>query len=228
VAKEVEETDPRGGRAGVFDLGIHRVHADLVKLIREAEDRTSYGRTLHAFPGGGFLCGMQSPRSSAERQRSPSAPAAPRHREGGRPRGRGPHALIGADLAGNTASREIVHAIGAHHETSRRRTSCPSCPQAAPPCPAPAGGAPRDAGELPQGVLRTSKRSRSRSPAWKSRTRSRRGGRSASSSTTRRSGRCGDPSRPRTSRRRSRRTSPTRGRSRVTVIAETRAIEYAR
>ena len=46
-AKEVEETIREAGEQALFDLGIHGVHAELVKLIGRLKYRTSYGQNLY-------------------------------------------------------------------------------------------------------------------------------------------------------------------------------------
>ena len=59
VTKEVEETIREAGEQALFDLGIHGVHAELVKLIGKLKYRTSYGQNIYSHSlEVAFLCGM--------------------------------------------------------------------------------------------------------------------------------------------------------------------------
>jgi hypothetical protein len=61
------------------------------------------------------LARSSPPRSGRRPDRQDGRPAA-RHRQGGRPRGRGPHAAIGAQIAQRTTCRQGRERIAAHHQ----------------------------------------------------------------------------------------------------------------
>jgi ribonuclease Y len=145
VAKEVEETIREAGEQALFDLGIHGVHADLVKLIGRLKYRTSYGQNIYTHSlEVAFLCGMIASELGLNAKIAKRAGLLHDIGKAVDHEVEGPHALIGADLARKYGeSAKIVHAIGAHHEDE-------SGPRGARPARPPAGGAPRDAGELPE------------------------------------------------------------------------------
>jgi len=142
VAKEVEETIREAGEQALFDLGIHGVHADLVKLIGRLKYRTSYGQNIYTHSlEVAFLCGMIASELGLNAKVAKRAGLLHDIGKAVDHEVEGPHALIGADLARKYGeSARIVHAIGRTTRTSRRRTSCPSWSRPRTPCPAHARG----------------------------------------------------------------------------------------
>jgi len=133
VAKEVEETIREAGEQALFDLGIHGVHADLVKLIGRLKYRTSYGQNIYTHSlEVAFLCGMIASELGLNAKVAKRAGLLHDIGKAVDHEVEGPHALIGADLARKYGeSAKIVHAIGAHHEDESPRDILPILVQAA-------------------------------------------------------------------------------------------------
>ncbi|HEY5765167.1 MAG TPA: ribonuclease Y [Candidatus Deferrimicrobiaceae bacterium] len=118
VTKEVEEIIKEAGEQALFDLGIHGVHPELVKLIGKLKYRTSYGQNIYAHSlEVAFLCGMiaselgLNPKVAKRAGLLHDIGKAVDHEV------EGPHALIGADLCRKYGeSGRVIHAIAAHHE----------------------------------------------------------------------------------------------------------------
>jgi len=133
VTKEVEETIREAGEQALFDLGIHGVHADLVKLIGKLKYRTSYGQNIYTHSlEVAFLCGMIASELGLNAKVAKRAGLLHDIGKAVDHEVEGPHALIGADLARKYGeSARIVHAIGAHHEDESPRDVLPILVQAA-------------------------------------------------------------------------------------------------
>ena len=118
VTKEVEEIIKEAGEQALFDLGIHGVHPEMVKLIGKLKYRTSYGQNIYAHSlEVAFLCGMiaselgLNPKVAKRAGLLHDIGKAVDHEV------EGPHALIGADLCRKYGeSGRVIHAIAAHHE----------------------------------------------------------------------------------------------------------------
>ncbi len=133
VTKEVEETIREAGEQALFDLGIHGVHAELVKLIGKLKYRTSYGQNIYAHSlEVAFLCGMIASELGLNAKVAKRAGLLHDIGKAVDHEVEGPHALIGADLARKYGeSARIVHAIGAHHEDESPKDILPILVQAA-------------------------------------------------------------------------------------------------
>jgi len=133
VAKEVDELVREAGEQALFDLGLHGIHPELVKLIGKLKYRTSYGQNIYTHSlEVAFLCGMIASELGLSSKVAKRAgllhdigKAVDHEREG-------PHALIGADLAKKYGeSGRVVHAIAAHHEDESPHDILPILVQAA-------------------------------------------------------------------------------------------------
>lgn len=133
VTKEVEDTIREAGEQALFDLGIHGVHAELVKLIGKLKYRTSYGQNIYSHSlEVAFLCGMIASELGLNAKVAKRAGLLHDIGKAVDHEVEGPHALIGADLARKYGeSARIVHAIGAHHEDESPKDILPILVQAA-------------------------------------------------------------------------------------------------
>ncbi|HEY5461117.1 MAG TPA: ribonuclease Y, partial [Deferrimonas sp.] len=111
VSKEVEETIREAGEQALFDLGIHGVHAELVKLIGRLKYRTSYGQNIYTHSlEVAFLCGMIASELGLNAKIAKRAGLLHDIGKAVDHEVEGPHALIGADLARKYGeSAKIVH-----------------------------------------------------------------------------------------------------------------------
>lgn len=118
VAEEMELKIKEAGEQAVFDLGIHNVHPEIVKLIGRLKFRSSYAQNVYQHSlEVAFICGIIA---SELRLNVKMAKRAGLLHDIGKAvdhEVEGSHAFIGADLAKKYGeSDEIVHAIMAHHE----------------------------------------------------------------------------------------------------------------
>jgi len=118
VAEEMEVKIKEAGEQAVFDLGIHNVHPEIVKLIGRLKFRSSYAQNVYQHSlEVAFICGIIA---SELRLNVKLAKRAGLLHDIGKAVDHeieGSHAFIGADLAKKYGEDdEIIHAIMAHHE----------------------------------------------------------------------------------------------------------------
>ncbi len=118
VATEMEEKIKEAGEQAIFDLGIHNVHPELVKLLGRLKFRSSYAQNVYqhslevAFISGIIASELKYNMKEAKRAGllHDIGKAVDHEIEGS-------HASIGADLAKKHGESDaIVHSILAHHE----------------------------------------------------------------------------------------------------------------
>jgi ribonuclease Y len=133
VAKEVDELVREAGEQALFDLGLHGVHPELVKLIGKLKYRTSYGQNIYTHSlEVAFLCGMIASELGISSKIAKRAGLLHDIGKAVDHEIEGPHALIGGDLAKKYGeSARIVHAIAAHHEDESPHDILPILVQAA-------------------------------------------------------------------------------------------------
>ena len=133
VTKEVDELVREAGEQALFDLGLHGVHPELVKLIGKLKYRTSYGQNIYTHSlEVAFLCGMIATELGISAKVAKRAGLLHDIGKAVDHEIEGPHALIGGDLAKKYGeSARIVHAISAHHEDESPHDVLPILVQAA-------------------------------------------------------------------------------------------------
>ena len=118
VTKEVEVEIREAGEQATFDVGAHGMHVDLVNLIGRLKYRTSYGQNIlqHSLEVA-FLCGVMAAELGLDVKKAKRAGLLHDIGKAVDHEIEGSHAVIGRDLARKYGEAEdIVYAIGAHHE----------------------------------------------------------------------------------------------------------------
>jgi ribonucrease Y len=131
--KELDDEIITVGENAVLELGIHRLHPELVKLIGKMKYRSSYGQNLlnHSMEVA-YLCGIMAVELGLDATQAKRAgilhdigKCLDRDTEG-------PHALIGFELAKKYKEHPMIcNAIGAHHEDIEMETPIAVLVQAA-------------------------------------------------------------------------------------------------
>jgi ribonuclease Y len=120
VAKCTDEVDQQCKEAGeqaVFDLGLHRVHPELVKLLGRLKFRSSYAQNLllHAIEVG-FLAGVMAGELGVNVKMARRAGLLHDIGKAIDHEVEGPHAVVGAAVAKKYGEApKVVQAIAAHH-----------------------------------------------------------------------------------------------------------------
>lgn len=118
VDKEMEVKLREMGEQATFDVGVHGIHPELVRLLGHLYYRTSFSQNvLHHSLEVAFLCGIMAAELQLDVKKAKRAGLLHDIGKAVDHEVEGPHALIGSDLAKKyNESKEIVHAIAAHHE----------------------------------------------------------------------------------------------------------------
>ena len=118
VHQEVEATTKEVGEQAAFDLGIHGIQNELIKLLGQLKYRTSYGQNVlqHSIEVG-FLCGTMAAELRLNQKLARRMGLLHDIGKAVDHEVEGTHQLIGARFAKKFGeSPKIVHAIEAHHE----------------------------------------------------------------------------------------------------------------
>ena len=118
VTEELEVGMQEAGEQATFDVGAHGVNPELIKLLGRLKYRTSYSQNClqHSLEVA-FLCGVMAAELGINVKRAKRAGLLHDIGKAVDHEVEGSHASIGADLAKKYGeSPEVVHAIAAHHE----------------------------------------------------------------------------------------------------------------
>ncbi len=118
VSGEVEMSIKEAGEQTTFDVGVHGIDPELVKLIGRLKYRSSYAQNvLQHSKEVSFICGVMASELGLNIRRAKRAGLLHDIGKAVDHEVEGPHALIGADLVKRFGeSNEVVHALAAHHE----------------------------------------------------------------------------------------------------------------
>jgi ribonuclease Y len=118
VGQEVDTNIREAGEEAAFDAGVHGLHPEMVKLLGKLRYRTSYAQNVlqHSIEVS-YLCGIMAAELGLNIKHAKRAGLLHDIGKAVDHEVEGPHALIGAELAKRMGeSAKVIHAIHAHHE----------------------------------------------------------------------------------------------------------------
>ncbi|MGC9196118.1 MAG: ribonuclease Y [Syntrophobacteraceae bacterium] len=118
VTAEIDTSIREAGEQAAFDVGVHGINPELIKLIGKLKFRTSYAQNvLQHSREVAFLCGIMAAELGLNEKQARRAGLLHDIGKSVDHEMEGPHAAIVADLARRYGENHaIVHAIAAHHE----------------------------------------------------------------------------------------------------------------
>ena len=131
--EEVDEEIRQAGEQATFDVGVHGIHPEIIKLLGMLKYRTSYGQNVlvHSIEVA-FLCGMMASELGINVKQAKRAGLLHDIGKAVSHEMEGSHAVNGGDLARKYGEApKIVHAIAAHHEDEKPETVLAILTQAA-------------------------------------------------------------------------------------------------
>ena len=121
VEQEVEVSIREAGEQATFDVGVHGIHAELIKLIGRLKYRTSFAQNVYQHSlEVAFLCGIMASELGINVKQAKRAGLLHDIGKAVDHEVEGSHGKIGADLARKYGeSPMIVHSIASHHEEEK-------------------------------------------------------------------------------------------------------------
>jgi len=118
VSQEMEVAIREAGEAATFDVGVHGIHPEMIKLVGKLKYRSSYGQNVlqHSLEVA-FLCGIMAAELGLNIKQAKRAGLLHDIGKAVDHEVEGTHAAIGADLAKRYGeANRVIHAIASHHE----------------------------------------------------------------------------------------------------------------
>ncbi len=122
--QELDENIREAGQKAIFDVGVHGVHPELIKLLGRLKFRYSYAQNvlLHSIEAA-FLCSIMAAEMGLNEKQAKRAALLHDIGKAVDHEVEGSHAIIGAELARKYGeSPKVVNAIAAHHEEVKAET----------------------------------------------------------------------------------------------------------
>jgi ribonuclease Y len=122
--QELEDAIREAGQKAIFDVGVHGVHPEIIKLLGRLKYRYSYAQNvlLHSIEAA-FICGGMAAELGLNEKQARRAALLHDIGKAVDHEVEGSHAIIGAELARKYGeSPKIVNAIAAHHEDVKAET----------------------------------------------------------------------------------------------------------
>ncbi len=124
VEKEMEVKLRETGEQVTFDVGVHGIHSELIRLLGHLNFRTSFSQNVldHSMEVA-FLCGIMASELQMDVKKAKRAGLLHDVGKAVDHEMEGPHAVIGSNLAKKyDESKDIIHAIEAHHEDTQAQS----------------------------------------------------------------------------------------------------------
>jgi ribonuclease Y len=121
---EIDDAVREAGQKAIFDVGVHGVHPELMKLLGRLKYRYSYAQNVlqHSIEAA-FICGIMAAELGLNEKQARRAALLHDIGKAVDHEVEGSHAIIGAELARKYGeSPKIVNAIAAHHEDVKAET----------------------------------------------------------------------------------------------------------
>nr|NIO29584.1 ribonuclease Y [Candidatus Latescibacterota bacterium] len=122
--QELDDDIREAGQKAIFDVGIHGIHPELIKLVGRLKYRYSYAQNvlLHSIEAA-FICGVMAAELGLNEKQAKRAALLHDIGKAVDHEVEGSHAIIGGELARRFGeSPKIVNAIAAHHEEVKAET----------------------------------------------------------------------------------------------------------
>ncbi|MFC1533776.1 ribonuclease Y [Thermodesulfobacteriota bacterium] len=118
VDKEVDASIKEAGEQATFDVGVHGIDPELIMLIGRLKYRSSYAQNvLQHSKEVSFICGVMASELGVNVKKAKRSGLLHDVGKAVDHEVEGPHALIGADLVKKYhESKDVIHAIASHHE----------------------------------------------------------------------------------------------------------------
>ncbi|MBI5048170.1 MAG: ribonuclease Y [Deltaproteobacteria bacterium] len=118
VEQEIEQAIKEAGEQAVFDVGIHSLHPELIKLVGRLKFRTSYAQNVYVHSMEvAFICGIMAAELGLPEKQAKRAGLLHDIGKAVDHEVEGSHAVIGGDLARKYGENpKIVAGIAEHHD----------------------------------------------------------------------------------------------------------------